>query len=389
MVVQSFNLDFVIDFLKKTNNPNRDKYLEVFNSEGLSTGISKFHDFWEDFAEFLLSRDFKIYKISKDIDKPSYEINNLMESIEKITQIQDMVLCDILKRRFEFEVKSHGYDNPAPIEKNGIQYFRIPFKEWIFIVPKDEVDKINKKMSEMIMYLFSWDNIPGDHNGRLIEFLTQKFGIDWVKTAKIEKVDDGRTIRLTGENNFLSLKLNNEKTKVNLEINDSRTYEFIAKIALGELHIYMNSAFQKNLFESTKFLFHLLLTPTEKDEFTKEIKKSPELAEMKIQEDKIIYESYKSVFTKNNITLSEDELQFLKELITIQRPTFDFLGITKPSSSFSRPFYFIEVKSSKSGNPRLTSSQKKFIENVKEKFGILVFHIEIEPNGVEVKFFSP
>ncbi len=87
-------------------------------------------------------------------------------------------------------------------------------------------------------YLFSWDKIPGNDNVRLIEILTHEFDIDWAKTEKIEKIDDGMTIRLTAENNSLSLKLNIEKTKVNLEINDIRTDEFDARIENGELSIY-------------------------------------------------------------------------------------------------------------------------------------------------------
>jgi len=70
-------------------------------------------------------------------------------------------------------------------------------------------------------------------------------------------------------------------------------------------------------------------------------------------------------------------------------PTLDFLGITKPNSSFSRPFYFIEVKSSKTGYARMSPVQKKFIEKAKEKFGILIFQIELKPDKVIVNFFSP
>jgi len=67
-----------------------------------------------------------------------------------------------------------------------------------------------------LVYLFRWGNIPGKDNGKLIEFLTRKFGIDWVKTPNVDKIDEGRTIRLTDGNNSLSLKLNNETTKVKL-----------------------------------------------------------------------------------------------------------------------------------------------------------------------------
>ena len=90
-------------------------------------------------------------------------------------------------------------------------------------------------------YLFSWEIIPGNGNGRLLEILMQNFSIEWVKAAKINKNDDGKTIRLTNGTNFLSLTLNNEKTNVNLEIDDGRTDEFIVKTENSELNIYKNT----------------------------------------------------------------------------------------------------------------------------------------------------
>lgn len=95
--------------------------------------------------------------------------------------------------------------------------------------------KLTGKIDE---YLFSWGEIPGNDYGRFIEFLIQKFDIDWVKTAKIEKIDDDKTIKISAEKNSLSLRLNNEKTKANLKINDDRTDEFIAKMENGKLNIY-------------------------------------------------------------------------------------------------------------------------------------------------------
>ncbi len=88
------------------------------------------------------------------------------------------------------------------------------------------------------LYVFSWDGIPGEDNGRLIEYITQRFGIDWVKTAKIEKIDDGKTIRVSDEKNFISLKLNDKKCEVILEIEVGRTDKFIAMIENDELSIY-------------------------------------------------------------------------------------------------------------------------------------------------------
>jgi len=36
------------------------------------------------------------------------------------------------------------------------------------------------------MYLFNWEEIPGKDNGKLVKYLEEKYGVDWVRTAKIE-----------------------------------------------------------------------------------------------------------------------------------------------------------------------------------------------------------
>ncbi len=95
---------------------------------------------------------------------------------------------------------------------------------------------VKEELSEE--YLFSWDKIPGNDNVRLIEFLKKNFGIDWVKTAKIEKIDDDRTIKISTEKKSLSLRFDDEKTKVSLKIDDGRTDEYIAKTENDKLNIY-------------------------------------------------------------------------------------------------------------------------------------------------------
>ncbi|MCX9085697.1 MAG: hypothetical protein OIN87_12960 [Candidatus Methanoperedens sp.] len=87
------------------------------------------------------------------------------------------------------------------------------------------------------MFLFNWDNVPGKDNGKLVEYLEQKYGVDWVRTAKIEKINNNE-IRLATEKNLLSLKLNNENTKVTLTINKVPTDEFIVKTENSKLNIY-------------------------------------------------------------------------------------------------------------------------------------------------------
>ena len=108
--------------------------------------------------------------------------------------------------------------------------------------------KFYSKISSMDdTYLFSWDEIPGEDSDRLIEFIEQKFGIGWIKTANIEKMDDVRTIRVSTEKNSLSLKLNREQTKAVLTIDNVITDPFIAKMENGKLNIYDNDYYAKIL----------------------------------------------------------------------------------------------------------------------------------------------
>lgn len=312
---ESFNLDFVKNVLKnKTNNLHRDKYLEIFNSEGLSTNKYKFWDLWEDFAEFLLSKDFKLYKINKDIDYVDPSSEKTQELMSKFGHKRKKILCDIFKRKYEFEQIEGNDTSDIRLHKIGItermgkQFYFVPLNKCVFFLPKDEVDNTE--------------------DGR----------------RRLNRIEEQRK---TGKPRF-----------------DTSLLTFLLN-------------------------FERFLTPAEKDEYTKECNKIQEITELGIQRVETIYGSYISLLAENNITLSDDESQFLKELIITRTPTLDFLGITRPNSSFSRPFYFIEVKSSKSGYARVSSVQKKFIEKAKEKFGILNFHIKIEPNEVRVKFFSP
>ncbi len=87
-------------------------------------------------------------------------------------------------------------------------------------------------------YLFSWNEAPGKDNFRLTEYLRQKFGIDWAKTATVQKINDGKTIKVSKNKNYLLLMLNDEKTNVNYEIDDGRADKFIVKTENDTLNIY-------------------------------------------------------------------------------------------------------------------------------------------------------
>ncbi|MBU3967806.1 MAG: baseplate J/gp47 family protein [Euryarchaeota archaeon] len=94
--------------------------------------------------------------------------------------------------------------------------------------------------------VFSWDDIPGNDNIRLIEFLAQTCGGEWIKTARIEK-SGGNIIKIfevTGiapapeSARSISLKLNATQDKVILESPFYISYEFSLKKEKGKLNVY-------------------------------------------------------------------------------------------------------------------------------------------------------
>lgn len=87
-------------------------------------------------------------------------------------------------------------------------------------------------------YLFSWNNIPGKDDGKLIDFLKQSFGEEWKNTIKIEKSDD--TIKIDSKINSALLELNDTKTEAHLTVNDICNTILQAEKKDGKLNIYQS-----------------------------------------------------------------------------------------------------------------------------------------------------
>lgn len=76
-------------------------------------------------------------------------------------------------------------------------------------------------------YLFSWEDIQGEENIKLKDFLGRSYSLDWIKACQIEFID-AKTIKVfTGEKSLL-LKLDEENGKLNLKLDDGRTGKLIA-----------------------------------------------------------------------------------------------------------------------------------------------------------------
>jgi len=131
----------------------------------------------------------------------------------------------------------------------------------LLLGPKDEVWKhysvcfrlsklkLNSILTEYAM--FNWDEVPGNHEGRLKEFLEKRYNLDWVKNSKIQKINKNKSIALYTIDNYLSLNLNDDKTEVTFTIDNIRINSLIAKKEKSDkLIIYFGCCRYQNLAEN-------------------------------------------------------------------------------------------------------------------------------------------
>lgn len=91
--------------------------------------------------------------------------------------------------------------------------------------------------------LFNWDEIPrnNNENKKLIEFLKKNYCVDWVKEEDIERDIDGKIIISSIGNKYISLKLNDDKSIVNIRVDDGRNIELITKTENDKLSIFYDN----------------------------------------------------------------------------------------------------------------------------------------------------
>lgn len=88
-----------------------------------------------------------------------------------------------------------------------------------------------------VMYMFSWDNIPGRENEMLLSYLKEEFGIGWAEGADIIKSGDGKIISVIGNKKSAQITLDEDNKKVKLTVG-SQTFELDVKKENGVIRIY-------------------------------------------------------------------------------------------------------------------------------------------------------
>src|SRR5659263_235012 len=202
-----------------------------------------------------LNRQEEKFEVANENLKEAIPILRKIGNESDIKKVEDMMKNIASKlHQIAKNYQKRGENNTALKLYNGIKesYQKLEDQKNLATVLV-EMASLNKQEKE---YLFSWDGIPGNDSLRLIDFLKQKYDIDWITTAKIEKIDNGKTIKLSAEKNYLSLKLNDGKNEINLEIDDVRANKFIVRTEKGKLNIYEKKfeAANENLKEAIPIL---------------------------------------------------------------------------------------------------------------------------------------
>lgn len=104
-------------------------------------------------------------------------------------------------------------------------HFRPPTTEDFRTILKDE-------------YLFNWNEIPGKDSSRLIEFLKKKHNAEWLDHATIEKIDDGKAVRIRTDREQMILRMDEKKGNVKLLIDKRNTFDFGVEKENGKLNVY-------------------------------------------------------------------------------------------------------------------------------------------------------
>ncbi|TRZ86808.1 MAG: DNA primase catalytic subunit PriS [Methanosarcinales archaeon] len=88
------------------------------------------------------------------------------------------------------------------------------------------------------VYLFCWEDVPGNDNSKLLKFISDELGVVLEKNVRIEKSVSGIDINIYGDKCLISLELNKKKTNAAITINEAKTYNLIVRMENGKLNVY-------------------------------------------------------------------------------------------------------------------------------------------------------
>jgi hypothetical protein len=176
--------------------------------------------------------------IEKFIKNPNKEIGGMMED----------VLRSIKQKKKNTSAKTeeifHKHTINYKIWDNNCEYVGVTTDEIKDCRErKRNLDKFIRDKTER--YLFSWDNVPGTENERLIKYLKDKFDINGVE---ISKSCDDMTLSISKDKILAKIIMDGKKKKASLKICDDRTSNLKVKTEESMLNIYTYTSLNKREF---------------------------------------------------------------------------------------------------------------------------------------------
>jgi hypothetical protein len=195
-------------------------------------------------------------------------VNNLSKKLSVFFFFEDdpLIVCRYVWLAGADEIRTWGQQvakqaQPSSSNQPNLDFYPdVETREPILLLgPEGEIwnhysvcfrfSKLNSILKEYAM--FSWDEVPGNDEGRLKEFLEKRYNLDWVKSAKIQKINKNKSITVCTIEKYLSLNLNDEKTEVTFTIDNIRVNSLIAKKKKNDkLNIYFGCCRYQNLAEN-------------------------------------------------------------------------------------------------------------------------------------------
>ena len=120
-------------------------------------------------------------------------------------------------------------------------------KQAFTVIKKEEENTLELKRNRVC--LFNWDDVPGKGRNQFLKFIENDLKISCGKYGKIEKTDDGNTIKFVNKENSITFKLNKPENKVVAKTNDGKTYEYLIETEKSKLKVcgeYRIDAQRKN-----------------------------------------------------------------------------------------------------------------------------------------------
>jgi hypothetical protein len=87
-------------------------------------------------------------------------------------------------------------------------------------------------------YLFSWDDVPGSENQRLVDYLMNFSELGWVNNSHIMKTDDNKKIRIFTSEHSLEFTLDNKTNSVLTIVDSEPFYDLKLKEENGKVCVY-------------------------------------------------------------------------------------------------------------------------------------------------------